>query len=87
MLANLLQDVRYALHGFARVFLAGEGREPGDTDKARLRFEARLGVHVEALDLTRAVALADRIATTPELDDVLAPMLGILLRSREAVPA
>jgi hypothetical protein len=73
--------------GFERVFLAGAEREPGDIDKARLRFEARLGVHVEAIDLTRAVTLADRIDTTPALDDVLAPMLGILLRSRQTVPA
>jgi hypothetical protein len=73
--------------GFARVFLAGEGREPGDSDQARLRFEARLGVHVEALDLTRAVAFVDGLAATAAAEDALAPMLGILLRSRQAVPA
>jgi hypothetical protein len=73
--------------GFARVLVAGPGREAGDMDMARLRFEARLGVHVDPIDLTGAVRIADRISTDPKLEDVLAPMLGILLRSREAVPA
>jgi hypothetical protein len=37
---------------------------------------------VEAIDPTRSAALTDRVAATPELLAILAPLVGTLLRTR-----
>jgi len=85
--AMYYQD-RLAGHGFTRVLLGGTGRVPGFVDTARRSLEERLGVNVEPIDPTRAASLRDRITVTPELMDVLAPLVGMLLRTRrEAVAA
>ena len=68
---------------FARVFLGGSGRVPGVVEAARRSLEERLGVSVESIDPTRTAALTDRIAATPELMDVLAPLVGVMLRTRK----
>jgi Tfp pilus assembly PilM family ATPase len=73
---------------FARVFLGGNGRIGGAVDAARRNLEERLGVSVEPVDPLRGAALTDRIAATPELMDVLGPLVGMALRTRrEAVTA
>ena len=76
---------RLAGGSFARVYLAGAGRAPGVADAARRGIEERLGVAVEPLDPTRAAGLSDRIQATPELMDVLGPVVGLLCRSQSEV--
>jgi len=68
--------------GFERVLLGGSGRMPGAVDLARRSLEDRLGTVVEPIDPTQAVSLSDRIGVTPDLMDVLAPLAGMLLRTR-----
>jgi Tfp pilus assembly PilM family ATPase len=70
--------------GFARVVIAGAGRLPGGADSVRRDLEQRLQIGVEAVDPRTAAALQDRIAASPELLDVLAPLVGMLLRERKA---
>jgi hypothetical protein len=67
---------------FARVFLGGSGRIHGAVELARRNLEERLGVSVESIDPTRTATLTDRISVTPDLMDVLAPLVGMMLRSR-----
>jgi Tfp pilus assembly PilM family ATPase len=63
---------RLAGQGFSRVLLGGSGRVPGAVDIARRGLEERLGGNVDALGPS----------------DVLAPLTGMLLRTRrEAVSA
>jgi Tfp pilus assembly PilM family ATPase len=79
---------RLSGQGFARVLLGGSGRVAGLADAARRSLEERLGASVESIDPTRVVSLRDRIGVTPELMDGLAPLAGMLLRTRrEAVAA
>jgi type IV pilus assembly protein PilM len=74
--------------GFGRVLVGGTGRTPGSVDATRRDLEARLATPVESLDPTRAAALTDRITATPEQLATLAPLVGMLLRTRrEAVSA
>ena len=67
--------------GFARVLLAGGARLPDAAAGARQGFEERLGIATEPVDA--AIAVADRIAASPELLDILAPLVGMLLRERK----
>ena len=67
---------------FARIFLGGSGRMDGAVDAARRNLEERLGVSVEPIDPLRGATLTDRISATPELMDVLAPLVGMALRTR-----
>jgi Tfp pilus assembly PilM family ATPase len=79
---------RLAGQGFTRVLLGGTGRVVGAVDLARRSLEERLGVRVEPIDPTTAAGLTDRIVATPDLMDLLAPLVGMLLRTRqEAVTA
>jgi type IV pilus assembly protein PilM len=74
--------------GFSRVLLGGIGRNAGVVDVARRSLEDRLEKKVEAIDATSGAALTDRIHATPELHATLAPLVGMLLRTRrEAVSA
>ena len=68
--------------GFARVLVAGAARLPDSADSIR-RLEERLRVSVEAVDPRGAAALQDRIGASPELLDVLSPLVGMLLRERK----
>jgi Tfp pilus assembly PilM family ATPase len=73
--------------GLGRVFLGGAsggGVSPADVDHARRSIEARLGKAVEIVDPSAAAGLTDRIAAAPALLDTLAPLVGLLLRDREA---
>jgi type IV pilus assembly protein PilM len=76
---------RLAGQGFARVLLGGSGQAPGAVDAARRSLEERLSVTVEPIDPSRAAAVADRISVTADLMDVLAPLVGMLLRTRHDV--
>jgi type IV pilus assembly protein PilM len=67
---------------FARIFLGGSGRMGGAVDVARRNLEERLGVSVEPIDPSRGATLTDRISATPDLMDVLAPLVGMALRTR-----
>jgi Tfp pilus assembly PilM family ATPase len=74
--------------GFARVFAGGTGRTAGAVDAARRDLEARVGTRVDAIDPTRAAASTERTSMTPDQLAALAPVVGMLLRTRrEAVPA
>lgn len=85
--AMYYQD-RLAGERFARVFLGGSGRAMGAVETARNSLEERLGVAVEPIDPSRIAAMTDRIAVTPELMDMLSPLIGMALRTRsEAVSA
>lgn len=70
---------------FARVVLSGASVRGADAgERARKGLEERLGVHVEPVDFRGGAAITDRIAAGPELLDVLAPAVGIVLRERVA---
>lgn len=85
--AMYYQD-RLAGDRFSRVLLGGGGRVPGAAETARRNLEERLGASVEAIDPTRAAALTDRISATPDVMDVLSPLVGMAVRTRkEAVTA
>jgi len=70
--------------GFARVMIAGSARLPGGAESIRRGLEERLRITVEPVDPRGAAPLADRIGASPELLDVLAPLVGMLLRERQA---
>ena len=70
--------------GFARVLIAGSARLPGGADSIRRGLEERLRVNVEPVDPRGAAGLQDRIGASAELLDVLAPLVGMLLRERKA---
>jgi type IV pilus assembly protein PilM len=95
---DLLEDVvhqtamyyqdRLEGQGFTRVLLGGTDRGAGSLEAARRSLEERLGSRVESIDATRAAAPTDRISLNPELSATLAPLVGVLLRTRrEAVTA
>ncbi len=75
--------------GFSRVLLSGAGGS-GDHGAAagaselRRSLEERLSARVDTLDPRSAAALTDRIAAAPALLDTLAPLVGLLVRGREA---
>jgi Tfp pilus assembly PilM family ATPase len=72
---------------FGRVFLAGtdgDARQTAGIERIRHGLEERLGRMVENLDPRGAAALTDRISASPGLIDTLAPLVGLLLRGREA---
>jgi hypothetical protein len=71
--------------GLSRVILAGAADAgASDVDALRRGLEERLGTAVDGMDARAAAALADRIGAPPALLDALAPLVGLLLRSREA---
>lgn len=70
--------------GFARVLIAGAARLPGGADQVRRGLEERLRVSVESVDPRGAAGLQDRIGASAELLDVLAPLVGMLMRDRKA---
>ena len=71
--------------GFTRVILAG-GSVLGGEDAERFRrlLEERIGMRVEPIDFRPAAEMRDRITPSPELLDMLAPAVGVLLRDRVA---
>jgi len=77
---------RLAGKGFTRVLLGGTGAPA--LEAARHNMEHRLGLAVEKIDTARIAPLTDRISASADLVGRLAPVVGILLRTRrEAVAA
>lgn len=66
--------------GFSRVLLGGAGHL---AEAARRSLEERLVTTVEPIDPTQAAALTDRVSGSADLADVLSPLVGVLVRSRE----
>ncbi len=66
--------------GFGRVLIAGGARLPGGAESVRRGLEERLRIGVESVDPRGAATLVDRIGASPELLDVLAPLVGMLRR-------
>jgi Tfp pilus assembly PilM family ATPase len=83
--AMYYQD-RLSGRGFARVLLAGGGDLVGAVEAQR-SIEERLGVAVTPVDPTHVATLTDRIGASPDLTNVLAPLVGILRRSYGEVRA
>ena len=74
--------------GFSRVVLAGAGG-PGtqsgqDAYDLRQALEQRLGAKVDPIDPRNAATLMDRISANAELLDVLAPLVGLIVREQAA---
>ncbi len=79
---------RLSGQGFTRVLMGGTGRPGGDLEMARRGLEERLGVPVETIDPTHVATLTDRITVTRDVMARLAPLVGMMLRTRqEAVTA
>lgn len=73
---------------FSRVLLGGGGRVAGAVETARRSLEERLGVAVEQIDPTRVATVTDRITATPDMLDILGPLVGMAVRARrESVAA
>jgi hypothetical protein len=73
--------------GFGRVMLCGgssAGARHADIDQLRRSLEERLGAAVDPVDPRGVVSLAERIAVAPALLDTLAPLVGLLVRDKEA---
>ena len=77
--------------GFARVLLSGAAaagaQQAAGIDELRRSLEDRLKTPVETVDPRAAAALTDRIIAAPALLDAMAPLVGLLLRDHETVPA
>ena len=78
---------RLSGRGFTQVMLAGSGGVIGALEVAQKSIEDRLGVTVTPVDPTRSATLTDRIGASPELMNVLGPLVGILRRSHGEVRA
>jgi len=74
---------RLSGQGFTRVLVGGTGRLGGDLEMARRGLEERLGVPVETIDPTRVATLTDRITVTRDVMARLAPLVGMMLRTRQ----
>jgi Tfp pilus assembly PilM family ATPase len=70
--------------GFRRVLIAGAARLPGGAAHVRRGLEERLQVAIESVDPQAAAGLRDQIGASAELLDVLAPLVGMLMRERKA---
>lgn len=84
--AMYYQD-RLSGQGFQHVLLGGTGRVPGSLHSAARSLEERLGATVEPIDPTRVASLRDRITVSPDLMDLLAPLVGMLVRTRREAAA
>jgi Tfp pilus assembly PilM family ATPase len=85
--AAMYHEDRLGGGGFSRVLLAGAGggsRQAAEVWRIRQNLEARLGRTMEDVDPRLAAALTDRISASPALLDSLTPLVGLLLRGREA---
>ena len=78
---------RLSGQGFTRVLVGGTGRLGGDLEMARRGLEERLGVPVETIDPTRVAMLTDRITVTRDVMARLAPLVGMMLRTRQETAA
>jgi len=67
----------------ANISFSFAGAGGGDLDEARRELEQRLQLAVTPIDPRSAARLTDRIAVAPSLLDMLAPLVGLLLRDRD----
>src|SRR5262245_25282993 len=74
---------RLSGQGFTRVLVGGTGRRGGDLEMARRGLEERLGVPVETIDPTRVATLTDRITVTRAVMERMAPLVGMMLGTRQ----
>jgi len=74
---------RLSGQGFTRVLVGGTGRPGGDLEMARRGLEERLGVPVDTIDPTRVAMLTDRITVNRDVMARLAPLVGMMLRTRQ----
>jgi Tfp pilus assembly PilM family ATPase len=74
--------------GLSRVLISGasanQPAQTADVEQIRRSLQDRLATTVEAVDPRGAVTLTDRIVAAPAFLDTLAPVVGLLLRGREA---
>jgi hypothetical protein len=70
--------------GFGRVMLSGTSTASGDVAEIGSSLQLRLGTAIATVDPREAATLADRITVAPALLDALAPLVGLLVRGREA---
>jgi type IV pilus assembly protein PilM len=85
--AMYYQD-RLAGEGFSRLLLGGSGRGAGSLEEARRSLQDRLATAVEPIDPAGVVDLPDRLGASADVMDSLAPLAGMLLRTRhDMVPA
>jgi Tfp pilus assembly PilM family ATPase len=84
--AMYYQD-RLAGQGFARVIAGGASRAPGGVEAAQRDLEQRVGRAVEPLDPAPLAALGDRVTLAAPERALLAPLVGILLRTRREAAA
>ncbi len=86
--AAMYYEDRLSGGGFARVFLTGAAgagpRHAVDAEQVRRSLQERLGTIVENVDPRLAATLTDRISAGPALLDTLTPLVGLLLRGRDA---
>jgi len=69
--------------GFTRVLVSGASTS-GNVDVLRRGLAERLGAGIETVDPTTAAAFTDRIGAGTALLDTLTPLVGLVLRDREA---
>jgi Tfp pilus assembly PilM family ATPase len=86
--AAMYYEDRLSGGGFVRVFLTGAAgagpRHALDAEQVRRSLQERLGTVVENVDPRLAATLTDRISAGPALLDTLTPLVGLLLRGRDA---
>jgi Tfp pilus assembly PilM family ATPase len=70
--------------GFERVMLCGASIQEADVDQIHRSLQERLGLAVEAVDPGAAASFSDRILAAPSFLDTIAPLVGLLLRGKEA---
>ena len=72
--------------GFSRVVLAGTAvLGAAEGDRFRRLLGERLGMAVDAIDFRPGAEMRDRVTPSPELLDILAAPVGVLLRERAPV--
>jgi type IV pilus assembly protein PilM len=83
--AMYYQD-RLGGQGFARVFAGGSTRVAGGVEIARRDLEVRLGHAVDTIDANTAAPPSERVPRAEPLP-ALAPLVGMLLRSKKGAAA
>lgn len=88
---SMYYEDRLSGAGFSRVLLAGAGSPAAhgasDADYLRRALEQRLAVRVDQVDPRQAASLTDRITASPELLEVLTPLVGLIVRERRELAA
>jgi hypothetical protein len=64
--------------------LSGASVHEPDVDEIHRSLEERLGVVVETVNPGAAASFSDRILAAPSFLDTMAPLVGLLVRGKEA---